>query len=135
MFTGSQEIVGARYTIEHIKGKDSVWADLVSRLGPTWSVKPSEGLAVKRVVSDPRGEVVDQGSAGNTGDEEVNASSVFSRVDLPGAHHQLPLTSAAVENLANVRRVTTRSERPVSTLHPLQDDKFLWPSVGAVGAE
>lgn len=39
----SMQLVGQRYTIEHIPGSDNVWADLVSR----WS--PRQQLAVKTV--------------------------------------------------------------------------------------
>ncbi|ETI30154.1 hypothetical protein L914_12859 [Phytophthora nicotianae] len=79
------------------------------------------------------GDDEDQGSADNDGDEEVDASPCFVRVDRYQVYHQLPLPPATVENLAHVKRVTTRSERPVSTLHPLQDDNFLWPSMKAEG--
>jgi transposase InsO family protein len=42
------KIVGARYSIEHIRGEDNVWADIVSRWGqPT----PAECASVKRVTT------------------------------------------------------------------------------------
>ncbi|POM69604.1 Hypothetical protein PHPALM_14096 [Phytophthora palmivora] len=128
-------IVGVRYTIEHIKGDDNVWADLVSRWGQADAIsEPS--YAVKRVmasVSDAIRETHDAASDSGDSVEAVEQEGddpwTISSDDASAAYWQVPLGESALE-LA--RRVTTRSTQRISMLQPLQDSNFEWPSEDAI---
>ncbi|GMF57038.1 unnamed protein product [Phytophthora fragariaefolia] len=73
------KMIGIRYEIEHIKGEDNLWADIVSRWGQPAPAPSESPVALKRV--------------------------------------------------------TTRSVQPLSSLRPLQDAAFQWPSLDAVRQE
>jgi hypothetical protein len=77
------KIVGARYTIEHIKGVDNVWADMVSR----WA-GPQEPATVKRVTARSAPAVSDLRPLQDPGfrwpgPDEIKRAQARARADAP----------------------------------------------------
>ncbi|ETL25421.1 hypothetical protein L916_20724 [Phytophthora nicotianae] len=122
-------IVGVRYTIEHIKGDDNVWADLVSRWGQKSATPVQPPQAVKRVAL-PVGDNERESMTFN----KATAWS-FDTDNVAAGYWQVPLSDMEVNKLTLAKRVTTRSTQPTSTLRPLQEKKFAWPNVDAVRDE
>ncbi|OWZ08216.1 hypothetical protein PHMEG_00019275 [Phytophthora megakarya] len=111
----AMQMVGVRYEIEHITGDDNVWADLVSRWGQPTISPSGTAVAVKRISL-----------------LEEDIAEEFDRVDLSATYLQVPEESNPVSEIVSAKRVTTRSAPVVSTLRPLQDDRFVWPSEEAI---